>query len=308
MSTGCPTRTAFTLDGIAQARDARDRSLAVPRVRPRGRGHQARSRGAPRCGSAWPPPPRMRVERAAVQQITAASSVPRAVKDAKLRELVSIAHARGLLADVGGGALQRKVRPLAAHESDAMNAEDGDSEAVRLALGAEKDLDALAKFHGADGEWSARRACGTCAMGSRGGADLVGILAPHGGSSRWRSRPDGSRRARARTSGSNWCGAWAASHASCAASRTRDGIARRRAWGQRSDRRRGRCAHGRAGVRRCIVARRPGAVAVQTPLGRGCLATTAAGSARPPICAHGDGVVMTAEGQRANSRSSGARR
>ena len=37
----------------------------------------------------------MRVERAAVQQITAASSVPRAVKDAKLRELVSIAQARG---------------------------------------------------------------------------------------------------------------------------------------------------------------------------------------------------------------------
>lgn len=86
---------AFTLDGIARKpRDARpwlSQCLACGLV------VEGIKRGprCPRCGGAWPPPPRMRVERAAVQQITAASSVPRAVKDAKLRELVSIAHARG---------------------------------------------------------------------------------------------------------------------------------------------------------------------------------------------------------------------
>lgn len=86
---------AFTLDGIARKpRDARpwlSQCLACGLV------VEGIKRGprCPRCGGAWPPPPRMRVERAAVQQITAASSVPRAVKDAKLRELVSIAQARG---------------------------------------------------------------------------------------------------------------------------------------------------------------------------------------------------------------------
>jgi superfamily II DNA or RNA helicase len=47
----------------------------------------------PRCGGAWPAPPRMRVERNDLARV--ASVVPRAVKDAKLRELASIAKARG---------------------------------------------------------------------------------------------------------------------------------------------------------------------------------------------------------------------
>ena len=86
---------AFTLDGIARRPRAErpwlSQCLACGLV------VEGIKRGprCPRCGGAWPPPPRMRVERAAVQQITAASSVPRAVKDAKLRELVSIAQARG---------------------------------------------------------------------------------------------------------------------------------------------------------------------------------------------------------------------
>ena len=45
---------------------------------------------------------------------SAASSVPRAVKDAKLRELVSIAHARGC-SPTWAGCASGKVRPLAAH-------------------------------------------------------------------------------------------------------------------------------------------------------------------------------------------------
>ena len=161
---------------------------------------------------------------------------------------------------------------------------------------------ALAKFHGADGDWSAQGTCGTCAMGSRGAAwSLVGIPRAAGARRAGGQDPDDSRRAK-QNNGSNWCGAWGGF--ACVvhpASRTRDARTEG-AWGPRSDRRRGRCAHGRALM--FLVHRR-----ATTGRGRGAdprrdvavLRATAAGSARPPI-SRGDSIVMTAEGQPRSSQ------
>lgn len=86
---------AFTLDGIT--RKPREERPWLSQCLACGLVVDGARRGprCQRCGGAWPPPPRMRVERAEVRRITAATAVPRAVKDARLREFVSIAQARG---------------------------------------------------------------------------------------------------------------------------------------------------------------------------------------------------------------------
>lgn len=62
-----------------------------------------------------------------------------------------------------------------------MNAETVIQEAVRLALGAEKDLVLWRNSTGQTEEWSARGGVRHMRYGlARGSADLVGILAPHG--------------------------------------------------------------------------------------------------------------------------------
>ena len=259
MSTGCrrgprvhPRRHR------AQSPRRRDRGSAVPRVRPRGRGHQARS-AVPAVRGAWPPPPRMRVERAAVQQITAASSVPRAVKDAKLRSSCPL-RMRGATRRRGRGALQGRVRPLAAHGRRCDERRDGDSgsRAPRARRG--EDLVLWRNSRGRR-RWSARGGVRHMRYGlARGRRSRRHPSRRTGGSSRWRSRPDGSRRARAR----------AVARTGAAHGRLHMRRAQRR--GRGDDARIGGAwggavtadvsmTHGRASVPRCIVARRPGAVA-----------------------------------------------
>ena len=186
---GLPTRTARSPSTASRASPRRATvALAVPRVRPRGRGHQARS-AVPAVRGAWPPPPRMRVERAAVQQITAASSVPRAVKDAKLRELVSIAHARGY-SPTWAGCASRKSSATGRAWGRCDERRDGDSgsRAPRARRG--EGPRALAKFHGADGGGPrGRRAAHALWARARERGSRRHPSRRTGGSSRWRSRP-----------------------------------------------------------------------------------------------------------------------
>ena len=81
----------YTLDGIRRPRSDRP---WITQCQACGCVVEGAKRGlrCPMCGGAWPAPKPVRVQRA---EVGAASIVPRAVKDARLRELIEQAEARG---------------------------------------------------------------------------------------------------------------------------------------------------------------------------------------------------------------------
>ena len=207
MSTGCPTRTRVHPRRHRAIYDARDRGsrsalacgLVVEGIK--------RGPRCPRCGARGLRR-RMRVERAQqFSRSTAASSVPRAVKDASSGKLVSIAHAQGY-SPTWAGCTSKEGSATGPHAERCDERQTVIQEA-RAPRARREEPRALAKIPRGRRRWSARRSVQHALWAARiWSARIVGILALRAGSPRRAGgqRPRQMRRAK-QNSGSNWCGA-----------------------------------------------------------------------------------------------------
>ena len=85
----------FTLDGIS--RPDKSERIGISMCLTCGFTIQTASRGLKcrKCGSPWPPPPRMEIETRGLERVVSGSIAPRAERDAALEQLLHVANTRG---------------------------------------------------------------------------------------------------------------------------------------------------------------------------------------------------------------------